>query len=242
MLQAWTLRIKTLLQSRVVLLICLGFILSIGLSYYVVEKRTKNSKTQDFKSIDSKPAAQESEKTQETPQIIVDISGAVQKPGLYKLDQSSRVGDALSVAGGISKEASLEYVSKNLNLAQKLEDTQKIYVPFEWDLYREEDNTIQPLVIKTASFTQTGSQPSLSANLSGSNNTSSNSSNSSTNSSTKINVNKASVEELDGLSGIGVAYANRIVSNRPYKDFTELVSKSGVPKTTLEKIKNDISF
>jgi len=242
MLQAWIPRIKTLLQSRVVLLICLGFVLSIGLSYYVIEKRTGSSKAQDFKSLDSKPAAQESEKAQVTPQIVVDISGAVQNPGLYKLDQSSRVGDALSVAGGISKEASLEYVSKSLNLAQKLEDTQKIYVPFEWDLYREEDSTIQPLVTKTASYTQIGSQPTLSDNSPGSGGTFSNNTNSSSNTSTKINVNKASVEELDGLSGIGAAYANRIISSRPYKDFVELTSKSGVPKTTLEKIKNDISF
>jgi competence protein ComEA len=241
MLQAWILRIKTLLQSRVVLLICLGFILAIGLSYYVVEKRAGINKNQDLKNIDSKPAAQESVEVQEDLSIVVDVSGAVQKPGLYKIDTSLRVGDALSMAGGISKDASLEYVSKSLNLAQKLEDTQKIYIPFEWDLYEEENNVIQPLVIKTTSYTQIGSQPSISDSPSGGG-SSSNNADSSNNTSTKINMNMASVEELDKLSGIGASYASRIVNGRPYKDFVELTLKSGVPKTTLEKVKNEISF
>jgi DNA uptake protein ComE-like DNA-binding protein len=42
--------------------------------------------------------------------------------------------------------------------------------------------------------------------------------------------------------GIGSAYATKIINARPYKDFSELVSKSGVPAATLTKIQTDIEF
>jgi len=61
--------------------------------------------------------------------ILVDIEGAVVKPGMYKLPESSRIQDGLVAAGGLSAQADREYIAKNLNLATKLSDGAKIYVP-----------------------------------------------------------------------------------------------------------------
>lgn len=61
--------------------------------------------------------------------IFIDIEGAVVKPGLYKLPQDSRIQDALIAAGGLSVSANREYIAKNLNLAIKLTDGAKIYIP-----------------------------------------------------------------------------------------------------------------
>lgn len=61
--------------------------------------------------------------------IFIDIEGAVVKPGLYKLPQGSRIQDGLVAAGGLSAQADREYIAKNLNLAIKLTDGAKIYVP-----------------------------------------------------------------------------------------------------------------
>ncbi len=61
--------------------------------------------------------------------ISVDVSGAVIKPGVYQLEESKRVEDAVLVAGGLAENANGEYVSKYLNMAQKLSDGMKIYVP-----------------------------------------------------------------------------------------------------------------
>jgi competence protein ComEA len=58
----------------------------------------------------------------------------------------------------------------------------------------------------------------------------------------KVNVNTASSSELDTLPGIGPANAEKIISNRPYKDFAEFESKSGLYKSTLENIKDLIIF
>jgi len=61
--------------------------------------------------------------------ILVDVEGAVVKPGLYKLPLNSRIQDGLVAAGGMSALANREYVAKNLNLAIKLTDGGKIYIP-----------------------------------------------------------------------------------------------------------------
>src|SRR3989338_1061661 len=64
-------------------------------------------------------------------QITVDVSGAVVNPGVYKLEAESRVEDAIKAAGGLAEQASGEYVSKSLNLAQKISDGVKIYIPYQ---------------------------------------------------------------------------------------------------------------
>jgi competence protein ComEA len=61
--------------------------------------------------------------------ILVDIEGAVVKSGVYKLPQDSRIQDGLVAAGGLSAKADREYISKNLNLAIKLNDGMKVYIP-----------------------------------------------------------------------------------------------------------------
>ena len=63
--------------------------------------------------------------------IKVDISGAVQKPGVYSLSTNSRVEELIKKAGGFVASASSEYISKSLNLSQKISDGQKFYIPFE---------------------------------------------------------------------------------------------------------------
>lgn len=68
-------------------------------------------------------------------QISVDVSGAVIKPGVYKLDENSRVEDAVFSAGGLAENAHWEYVSKYLNMAQKLSDGMKIYIPKTGEQY-----------------------------------------------------------------------------------------------------------
>lgn len=61
--------------------------------------------------------------------ILVDIEGAVVNPGVYKLNQNSIIQDALVASGGLSSDADREFVSKNINLAAKLIDAAKIYIP-----------------------------------------------------------------------------------------------------------------
>lgn len=63
--------------------------------------------------------------------LSVDVSGAVNKPGVYDLSDGSRIEDVVALAGGFTQDANKEYISKNLNMAQKISDGTKIYIQFE---------------------------------------------------------------------------------------------------------------
>lgn len=71
--------------------------------------------------------------------ITIDIEGAVARPGVYKLALNSIIQDALVASGGLSADANRDYVAKNINLAIKLTDGAKIYIP----LISESINQVQ---------------------------------------------------------------------------------------------------
>lgn len=66
-------------------------------------------------------------------EIVIEVAGAVEKPGVYRLQKGSRIGDVLVLAGGVSENADREWVSKTMNLAEVVKDGGKVYIP----LYRE---------------------------------------------------------------------------------------------------------
>ncbi|PIS18092.1 hypothetical protein COT54_01170 [Candidatus Collierbacteria bacterium CG09_land_8_20_14_0_10_46_12] len=150
-------------------------------------------------------------KSGDNMQIVVDVAGAVEKPGVYKMPSGSRIGDALVSAGGLSAEADREWVAKTLNLAEEVKDGGKVYIPS-----RDENNNQAP---------------------NSNNQTSSNVQNSKL-----ININTASVGELDSLPEIGEARAKAIIANRPYGSSAELVSKAKIPASVYAKIKDLVSI
>lgn len=101
-------------------LLCLGF----GLLQFLPQKQPK----QDVLFESSTTAVKT--KAVKAKEITVDIEGAVKKPGVYKLKAESLVKDALLTAGGLSDKADRGKVAQELNLAAKLTDGAKLYIPF----------------------------------------------------------------------------------------------------------------
>jgi competence protein ComEA len=57
--------------------------------------------------------------------VVVDVVGAVRRPGLYRLEQGSRIADAVARAGGATRKADLAMI----NLAAPLADGEQVVVP-----------------------------------------------------------------------------------------------------------------
>jgi len=168
--------------------------------------------------ISSKP-----ERSDLSGEIVVEISGCIEKPGVYKLPINSRIDDLLIVSGGLSIDADREWVNKNINRASKLIDGQKIYI------YPARPAGGSQSEVQSAKKTGdikldqgvlgiSGSEPVI-----------------------LVNINTASQSELEKLVGIGPVYAQKIIEQRPYSNLEELVSKKIIPQKTYEKIKNEIS-
>ena len=69
------------------------------------------------------------EKGEGGERIIIDVGGAVEKPGVCELEVGARIRDVLVAVGGLSAEADREWVEKNLNQAGEVWDGMKIYIP-----------------------------------------------------------------------------------------------------------------
>jgi len=161
-------------------------------------------------------AAQDLKTTQTTastsPKIAVDIEGAVQKPGVFRLPPDARVQDALIAAGGISAQADRNFIEKSLNLAQKLTDGAKIYIPRQAE-------------VATSTKLTTGLSVDTSQSVRG-----------------QININSATLVQLDTLPGVGQVIGQKIIDNRPYSDISQLVSKKIVSQKTFDKLKDSIGI
>jgi len=78
---------------------------------------------------------------------MVDIGGAVKRPGVYALEVGQRVYELVDKAGGLTEEADLAFFDKNINRAQKLNDQVKIYIPF-----KKPEQLLQPVESFTSSL------------------------------------------------------------------------------------------
>jgi len=155
--------------------------------------------------------------SQQQVTIFVDIEGAVQNPGVYELPANSRINDLLIRAGGLSAVADRDWVSKNINLAQKLQDGVKIYIPSQKEVRQFGGPGLSTIA--------GGEVAGVSGSIAG-----------------KININTASQVQLESLWGIGEKRAADIIANRPYQTIDELITKAKIPKSVVEKIKDKITI
>lgn len=100
--------------------------------------------------------------------IYVDIAGAVNTPGVFIINSESIVNDVVEMAGGFSVDYDKSYVDQNVNLAQRVTDGQKIYIPYEGEVFLNTSNlgTVSSnggalTNINTASLSELDALPSI---------------------------------------------------------------------------------
>lgn len=118
-------------KQRKVVLLTVVFVLIIGFVLYT--SRDQNAPEELVTAEESpfsNPTPTEDEKTKEVETkgpLLVDVKGAVHRPGVYKMNHDARVADAIDRAGGFIKDADETLV----NLAQRVQDEMVIHIPKE---------------------------------------------------------------------------------------------------------------
>jgi competence protein ComEA len=129
--------------------------------------------------------------------LVVDVAGAVRRPGLYRLEQGTRIADAVAIAGGATARADIELV----NLAAPLADGEQVVVPR-----------------RGAAASGGAASPSA-----------------------PLDLNTASLEQLDALPGIGPTTAQKILDYRQahgaFHSLEDLDAVSGIGPSRLAQLK-----
>ena len=144
-------------------------------------------------------------------EVVVHVVGQVARPGLVRLPSGSRVDDALAAAGGATPEADLTRV----NLARVLVDGEQVAVPRPGEAL--------PASSGAGGGAGPGSTGSADAPAA------------------PVNLNTASLSDLDGLPGIGPVLAQRILdwrqANGRFSSADELGEVAGIGDTLLERLR-----
>lgn len=143
---------------------------------------------------------------EEAAKVVVHVGGAVAEPGVRELSEGARVQDAVDAAGGFAEGAARDA----LNLARVLADGEQVVVPTE-----EEAQEAGSGASGTVGAVGTAGESGGSGATGG-----------------KVNINTASVEELDGLPGVGPSTARKIAADReangPFRTVEDLKRVSGI--------------
>jgi competence protein ComEA len=155
--------------------------------------------------------------------VYVEVSGAVRKPGVFKIPVDGRIVDAMAHAGGLADTADASFVSRNINMARFVTDQEKIHIPslieIDTGIFVEQPRTLEYLDAGTSSYGVPDDAPGM--RLPG-----------------PTSLNGATTDELDALPGIGPASAAKIVEHRPYAHVSELLEKKVISASAYEGIKD----
>lgn len=152
--------------------------------------------------------------------VFVDVQGAVKRPGLYQFTSEMRVADAIKEAGGLASRAD----RKQINLATRLTDQQQLYIPLKGEQAPAQSAT------STGNSAMSGSGTS---------------SPKSDKSVTVVNLNTATVTDLQQLTGVGEKKAQKIVDYRSehgsFKSVADLAQVPGFGEKTVANLQDQLT-
>lgn len=143
-------------------------------------------------------------------QLVVDVAGAVLRPGVYRVDPGARIGDAIAAAGGYSPRVAADAVARTLNLAAVLHDGDLIVVASRDD----------PGAVPTSGSAGQGAGSAGGGGL--------------------VDLNAATADALDGLPGIGPVTAAKIIASRtekPFESVDDLLARKLVGQKVFDQIR-----
>jgi len=186
--------------------------------YFFSQQGEDPADTEDIFSVTAKEAEMEQSVNESAaePEIIkVDVKGAVKSPGIFTAQAGDRVIDLISSAGSFTEKADTDKV----NFAQIIEDQMVIYVP---EIGEEDKGNLENIQVGTSGDAVIkGTSGGL------------------------VNLNTATQEDLQTLTGIGPSKADAILEYREtvgkFKEVDELKQVTGIGDKTFERLRDSIS-
>ncbi|MFN8674009.1 MAG: DUF655 domain-containing protein [Candidatus Sericytochromatia bacterium] len=168
----------------------------------------------------------------------VHIKGAVNKPGIYKVPTGMRLVDLLSKAGGLKKDAFIN----DINLTDSISDGTNIYIATK----KEVEKVIQQTKVENIhSFETKTTKAYIEHTERKTKNQKSKSKNKKVSPNLIVNLNTATLEQLNNLPGIGEKMAENILSYRAkkgkFKSIEELKNIDRIGTKKFNKLKNKVS-
>lgn len=198
--------------------------------FYEPKKEQKISSLKIKKTTKESKEEKQSQKEQE--KYMVDIKGEVISPGIYELENNSRVIDVIKLAGGLTETADTTVI----NLSKRIEDEMVIIIYSKWQVENWKETKEQEKYLQEQCISPKEGQTKNDACID-------NTEESLTTAST-ININTATKEELMTLTGIGEAKAEAIISYRektPFTKIEDIKNVSGIGDSVYEDIKDYIT-
>lgn len=221
-------RINDFNKKNKIILIVIVAIVAIISYYFIFDRKEEwlNNQEQnleikeEIKTNDQIENNSNEQQLEKNENIIVHVSGAVNKEEIVELKNNSRIIDAIDKAGGLKDEADIT----NINLAYIIEDGMKIHIPSK----EEKESTI---IVESNIDSGTVEQ--------------SNEIKSNNNKKLKININTATKTDLETLPGIGESTALKIIEYRKEKGKFKLIEDikqvNGIGENKFNKIKELIT-
>lgn len=206
--------------SKDKIIIGIAIIALAGFGYYKSSSDNLNSNqiqsivdTKQTENINNQSEAEKRE-NEDNSSKMCQIDGCVNRPGVYSFKKDDRIKDIVDLAGGFTKDAD----TKSVNLAMKLKDEMKIFVPSKNETSKLQNHNTENSQIVT-----------LKDN----------------NSNNLVNINTADSNKLQTLPGIGPSKAKKIIEFREknqFKKIEELKNVDGIGEKTFESLKSLITI
>ena len=229
-------KLKYYIEKYKIIVFTIVIILLIGAIVYSIVKTNKVEVTED---IEIKEEVKEEKEEIFIEKLKVDIKGQVLNPGVYELDNNSRIIDVINKAGGLLDTANTEYI----NLSKKIKDEMIIIIYSNNEIEKFKETKKEIIYIEYECICPDNINDSC---INESDTVNTNGIVKENSSDNKVSINLGTLEELMTLSGIGESKAKSIIEyrekNGEFKNLEDLMNVSGIGESAYSKIKDNIKL
>lgn len=230
--------------------ICIIIVILCVIILFFLDKKDASSEDYNYLEISEESInsdTTENNNTEVQNNIYIHIMGEVKNPGVVIAKEGDRIKDIIEKAGGTTEKADL----KNINLAYKVEDGQKINIPNidenkNENVLQEKDDEKNKSTTNNTNNTNNKNAKNVNhiTKSSGTNVIVDGNNNDAESKSSKVNINTATQTELETLNGIGPSTASKIIKYRnekgKFKKIEDIKNVSGIGEAKFKKIEADI--